>query len=305
MLLGGKVSVPDVTGTELSSAKSSIISAGLTVGDVTEVPSSTVDKGKVISTDPEANAEVSKNTSVNIQVSSGPSQVEVPDVTNMSEEAAKRALESVGLKYKSAGTEYSSTVKEGNVIKQSITSGTTVDADTTVSCTISAGVDSVTVPDLAGLTETEAMAKLESLGLTGLVGSRQSSDTVASGTVISQNPAKNMKVDSGTQVTFTVSTGVATVSVPALEGLSQTAARSTLINAGLTLGNITEEYSSESKGTVIEQSVTQGTAVEKGSSVDVVISKGEDPSKNTNTNNSNYNTNNTNSNSTDEPDETF
>ena len=135
------------------------------------------------------------------------------------------------------------------------------------------------------------MNLLKELGLTGLVGSKQPSDTIEEGKVISQNPAKDVKVDLGSQVTFTVSTGLAPVNVPALEGLTQTAARSTLINAGLELGSVSEEYSSEPRGTVISQSVDNGLTVQKGSKIDIVISKGERPSNSNSNANSNHNSN--------------
>ena len=57
------------------------------------------------------------------------------------------------------------------------------------------------------------------------------------------------------------------------------------MNDGLQLGNVTEEYSDEPKGSVISQSAGEGIQAAKGSTIDIVISKGPEPSNsNTNTN---------------------
>lgn len=287
-----KATVPDVAGDTPEQAIAAIADAGLEQGDIIEIPSADVEEGKVIGTDPEEGTEVERGSKVDIQVSSGPSEVEVPDLSNMTDEQAKRALEGAGLKGVRDADVFSSTIGEGGVAEQSPAADTLVEAGSTVHYSISAGADTIEVPNLSGMTEEDAMSLLTQLGLTGLVGSRQASDTVENGLVISQNPAKGLKVETGTQITFTVSTGVAKVPAPALAGLNQSAARSTLINAGFELGDVVEEYSSDPIGTVIRQDPEEGTEIDKGSKVHVWISKGEEPTQNTNTNtNSTSNTN--------------
>lgn len=284
------VEVPDVAGQSVETAQSVIESADLKVGDTVEVPSADVEKGKVVGTDPEAGSSVEKGSTIDIQVSSGPSQVEVPDISNMTEDQAKNALSALGLKGVRDADVFSADIEEGRVAEQNPVANTSVNAGSTVHYSISAGADTVSVPDLSGMTEEAAMNILKDLGLEGLVGSRQASDSVPVDCVISQNPAKGLKVETGTQITFTVSTGVATVNAPALLGLTQSAARSTLVNAGLVLGNVSEEYSNEPKGTVIRQSAAEGSSVEKGTSVDIVLSKGPEPSS-SNSSGSNGNVN--------------
>lgn len=285
MFVLAKVNVPDVSGNKLEAAITMIEQSGLSAGDIIEVPSKDIPEGHVVSTDPEAGAEVDKGTAIAIQVSSGPALVKVPDLSGLTEDEAKAALEKAGLKAEQGADEASPDVEKGRVTSQSPASGREVEAGSAVVYHISSGTDTVEVPDLSNLDEQTALKLLEQLGLKGLVASRQASDTVQEGYVISQNPAKDLKVDLGSQVTFTVSTGVAEVTVPALEGLTQTAARSTLINAGLVLGTVTEEYSTEQKGTVIKQSVNNGEKAKKGVSIDIVVSKGPEPAnENSNSN---------------------
>ena len=300
LLFGGgekNITVPNVGDMTPEAATSLIEESGLLVGDIEEVPSADVEKGKIVKTDPKAGDKAPKGSKVKLYISTGVEQVKVPDLYNMTQEQALKALETVGLKGVEGPRAFSTDVKEGHIISQDPAGGMTVDAGTTITYVVSNGADSVTVPDLTGMTEQQAMDTLNGLGLKGLVGSRQASDTVEADHVISQNPAAGYKLEAGTQITFTISTGVAEVTVPSLTGLTQPAARSTLVNAGLTLGNVTSEYSDQTVDSVISQSVVYGTSVAKGTPIDIVLSKGPKPPENTNTNgNSNSNANNNNSN---------
>ena len=309
LLLGGgnkDVTVPNVSDMTPEAATSLIQEAGLEIGNIEEVPSADIAAGKIVKTDPKAGDKTAKGSKIKLYVSTGVEQVKVPDLYNMTQDQAQKALESVGLKGVEGPRAFSTDVKEGHIISQDPAGGMTVDAGTTITYVVSNGADSVTVPDLTGMTEQQAMDTLNGLGLKGLVGSRQASDTVEADHVISQNPAAGYKLEAGTQITFTISTGVAEVTVPSLTGLTQPAARSTLVNAGLALGNVTSEYSDETVDSVISQSVVYGTAVPKGTAIDIVLSKGPKPPENTNTNgngngnsNSNSNANNGNANGAD------
>ena len=65
------VQVPNVVGQELTAAQTSIEGAGFKVGEVTEMEDDSVDKGKVIKTDPTAGTTRKEGTSIDIYVSSG------------------------------------------------------------------------------------------------------------------------------------------------------------------------------------------------------------------------------------------
>ena len=65
------VQVPNVVGQELSTAQTKLESAGFKVGDVNEVENDSVDKGKVIKTDPTAGTTRKEGTSIDVYVSSG------------------------------------------------------------------------------------------------------------------------------------------------------------------------------------------------------------------------------------------
>ena len=89
-------------------------------------------------------------------------------------------------------------------------------------------------------------------------------------------PAAGEQVEKGTTVNYVLSKGkkTETVEVPTLSGLTRSQAEAKLSGLGLT-ANVTESYDSTvTKGYVISQSVTPGSQIEKGSTVDIVVSLG-------------------------------
>jgi serine/threonine-protein kinase len=101
------VKVPDVKLKSVDEAKKILAEAGLTVGEIKEVDSEEVEKGKVVSTEPQNDVEVKKGTVVNINISKGKPVVQqrkkevkkvvVPNIVNKSLIEAKKLLEQAGL----------------------------------------------------------------------------------------------------------------------------------------------------------------------------------------------------------------
>ena len=137
---------------------------------------------------------------------------------------------------------------------------------------VSAGPPPVTVPDVVGQTQTVAETNLVEADLSVGTISNASSATVAAGIVLSQNPAAGASVPQGTAIALVVSTGP---SVPNVVNLAQAVATSAIVNAGLSVGNITSAPSgSVPAGSVISQNPAAGTSVPIGLPVDLVVSSG-------------------------------
>jgi beta-lactam-binding protein with PASTA domain len=102
------IKVPDVKLKSVDEAKKMLTEAGLTIGEIKEVDSEEVEKGKVVSTEPQNDVEVKKGTIVLINVSKGKPVVQqvkkevkkviVPDIVNKSLIEAKKLLEQAGLR---------------------------------------------------------------------------------------------------------------------------------------------------------------------------------------------------------------
>ncbi|MCX5758253.1 MAG: PASTA domain-containing protein, partial [Candidatus Hydrogenedentes bacterium] len=132
---------------------------------------------------------------------------------------------------------------------------------------------SVTVPNVAGKTESAAQSAITSAGLAEGTVTQQSSTTVTAGVVISQNPLAGTRVAQGTIINLVVSTGPPRVTVPNLVKQTQSAAQTAITHAGLTLGTVTPQASTTvPAGQVISQTPAAGTQVASGSVVDLVVS---------------------------------
>jgi serine/threonine-protein kinase len=132
----------------------------------------------------------------------------------------------------------------------------------------------VRVPDVAGLTKTQATQELTSRGLAVGSTTSETSDQPAD-TVLRTSPPANQLVAKNTVVDLVLSSGPEKVAVPTLVGLSQSQAVQAINQAGLVLGALNSQDSDKPVGTVISVNPPEGTAVDKGSSVDLTISSGK------------------------------
>ncbi|MBR0403736.1 MAG: PASTA domain-containing protein [Eggerthellaceae bacterium] len=272
-------------------AQTAIGKAGLAVGKVERKHSNEIAIGHVISQDPVPATMVEKGTAVSLVVSDGKDTpddktVTVPDVTGKTLEAAEDAIEKSRLSVGRIEEKYSGKVDAGRVVSQDPSPSTKVEKGTSVKLVVSKGeepVQTVTVPDVTGMTQDGAEAEIEKKGLSvGKVQEKHSSE-VDAGCVISQDPTAGTKVDKGASVKLVVSTGeepAKTVSVPDVSGMTQEGAEKSILTSGLAVGGVDFKYSGEiPEGRVISQDPTAGTKVDKGASVKLVVSKGEEPAQ--------------------------
>ena len=91
------VAIPDLEGSSVEEAQTTLIELGLEPTDPVEEPSDTVDEGSVTRTDPGSGEEVDPGSTVTIFVSTGPDQVSVPLVTCLSFGSAQNKIEQAGL----------------------------------------------------------------------------------------------------------------------------------------------------------------------------------------------------------------
>ena len=132
-----KVDVPNVVGRTENDAVNLLKNAGLEFRKTYEY-SDSVDAGTVISQNPGKNESVEEGTTVTIVISQGQESVEVPNVINLTQKEGQKELANAGLKY-AVNTEYSDTVEEGYIIKQSVDAGKKVAKGKTITITVSLG----------------------------------------------------------------------------------------------------------------------------------------------------------------------
>jgi len=133
--------------------------------------------------------------------------------------------------------------------------------------------DRVDVPSLEGMSRARAAGVLDDLDLDLAVQRREQSRTVEAGDVISQRPAGGTLLLEGKSVSVVLSSGPPRVNVPDLTGMTRSQLEVRLKASGLQLGEITNEFSLEPKGTVVSQT-PESRKVRWGGTVSVVLSKG-------------------------------
>ena len=155
--------------------------------------------------------------------------------------------------------------------------GTTTTA-TTEAVTTEEELKLVVVPDVINLTADAAEEKIVAENLKCKI-EYEENDNVESGCVFKQSVEEGEKVEEGSTITITVSSGATKIPVPDVGGKSENSAKSTLVNTGFKV-TVKEDYSdSVSEGNVISQTPDAGEKAEKGSNVTIVVSKGSNKVK--------------------------
>ena len=271
------VSVPGVVGKTQAAAQAAISSAHLSVGTVTQDFSDTVAAGSVISQSPSAGTSVSQGSSVNMVISLGPSST-VPNVVNQTQSDAGIAIDAAGLDVGTVTTAHSDMIDAGNVVSQNPAAGSTVAQGSSVNMVISLGpIPQVIVPDVVNMTQADATTAVINADLFKGATTSDYSDTVAAGSVISQDPSAGTSVSQGSSVNMVISLGPSST-VPNVVNQTQSDAGTAINAAGLVEGTVTTAHSDMiDAGNVISQNPAAGSTVAQGSSVDLVISLGPAP----------------------------
>ena len=159
--------------------------------------------GQVTGQDPKEGELVDEGTEVEVRVSKGVRQVEVPNVLGQSESSARAELEDAG--FEVAVTEApSDSTDEGLVSAQSPSAGTEAAQGSTVSITISTGPDLVTVPDVIGESLSSARAQIRDAGLQPSTVCQVVTDPGQAGTIIAQDPGGGAQASPDSVVTIVV-----------------------------------------------------------------------------------------------------
>lgn len=196
-----------VAGMSVAEAQKQLKEMGL-LTELSYVESEAYEQNIIINADITPGTGIPAGTVVTLTVSAGMEGREVPNVLGLSDKDAAKQLEAQG--FSTNRTEsYSASVEKGNVISQSPEGGQKAPAGSVITIKISLGQEDskVRVPNLLGLPEDEAVAKLIEAGLavggTGAVNSNEYEE----GLVCYQSYSYGSYVDPGTAVELKVSMG--------------------------------------------------------------------------------------------------
>jgi len=197
----------------------------------------------------------------------------VPNVAGMTQADASVAVIRAGLQLGAVTFSGRSVtgVPDGSVASQSPAAGTKVDPASKIDLVLS-GVESVKVPNVIGLTETQATINLQAAGLVAGTVTNVATASVPAGMVLVQSPVAGTAAAKGTAVDLQVSQG--SVAVPDVVGATQSDAESAVESAGFVASVTQKSSSSVPSGRVIEQNPTAGVQAQPGSTVTIVVSTG-------------------------------
>ena len=264
---GSYLTMPTTDGRPLAEVQAELNAMGL-ASTVEEEFSDDVASGSITHSDPSGGEPVHKRAEVQLYVSKGVDMKNVPDVSGKSQDDAKKVLTQAGLALGAITDAYSEDVPQGQVISQSVPSGTSVPHDTAVDVVLSKGREPLTVPSLGGMSADAAKSAIEGLGLVATP-TEAFSDTVAEGQVISQQTNEGTILHRGDTVAYTVSKGPEKVAVPDVVGRQRQEARTILENAGFSVKE--EAILGGFFGTVRATDPAGGTMVKKGSVITITI----------------------------------
>lgn len=206
-----QVEMIPVAGMSAAEAQKELKEMGL-LSELNYVESEAYEQNIIISSDITPGTKIDIGSTVTLTVSAGTEGREVPDVTGLSYEDAANKLSGKGFSVNKSES-YSSNVEKGNVISQSPVSGQKAPVGSVITVNVSLGQEDnkVRVPNIMGVTEDEAVAKLIEAGLAVGSTSQVNSNDYEAGLICYQSYSYGSYVQPGTTVDMKVSLGPETV----------------------------------------------------------------------------------------------
>ncbi|MEV4566459.1 Stk1 family PASTA domain-containing Ser/Thr kinase [Nonomuraea sp. NPDC049419] len=194
-----QVKVPDLVGKDLALAEKDLAGAGLKVRKGESQYDEKMGEGLVLSSDPVADTELDKGSTVTLTLSLGPERIVVPNVTGMNGNDARAAIARAGLTVGSVKRQPNQQVERDKVIRTSPQVGEKIKKSAKVNIFVSAGL---TMPDVNGMPKDEAAGFLSAQGFQVQV--NEVDDDAEPCTVIAQTPKAKSEVDKGAPAMITV-----------------------------------------------------------------------------------------------------
>ncbi|WP_203624794.1 MULTISPECIES: Stk1 family PASTA domain-containing Ser/Thr kinase [unclassified Lacticaseibacillus] len=212
-----------------------------------------------------------------LSLTGGSKEATVPELTGMSRTQAESALEAADLVLGQESKQASSKVAKDKVIKSDPNAGSSVKSGSTVDIIVSSGDKKYKLGDYVGDQYSTIKKRLEKAGFT-VKRKRRASNEIPAGEIMAQSLDPGISVvPDGKTITLTVSSGSATVAMPDFSGQSEGQVSAWATAHGMTLKINTAYNDSVASGQLISQDPQAGSDLQRGDSISVTFSKGQDP----------------------------
>jgi len=196
--------------------------------------------------------------------------VRVPDVVGLTEEDARARVEEAGLEFTVRGGLAHREVPEGAVLAQSPLAAQFARPGAPVEVTLSRGPEVHTLPDVAGLSERQAVIVLERLGYEVEIERRE--DAMAAGRAVGTRPEAGLALEVPSRLVLVISEGAPIVVVPDMLGLHIDDALQVLNEYNLELGSISfDAEAPEAPGRIVGQYPPVGYSLRAGDAVELRV----------------------------------
>ncbi len=263
-----QVEVPNLDGMDEAGVKAALEAVGLVYSRGDDVASDEIDEGKFVKSAPAPGQKVDAGYTIIVSFSSGPGEVEIPDLKGMSRDDAEKALKDANLALGKVDLVDDSDQEKDMVVGQSPEAQSKAKKGDLINIQVASG--KVTVPSVTGKSQADAESALTAVGL---VPNTRFEDVVdgTENLVLSQDVAANTKVDRGTTVTLIIPTG--NVVVPDVVGQTEASAadmlRSSMFNV-----NVSTVADTAAAGTVVRQDPGAGNKFRWNTPVTIYVSDG-------------------------------
>ena len=221
------------------------------------------------------------NYNMDVVISAGVRDVEVPFVTGFEKERAAELVSQSELIYEIV-EDYDSVIPEGYISYQSVMGGTQIPVGSTLTLTVSLGRNPDTeydfaegsMPEISGLSLDDAKKLCEKQGILLVVSKYEASEEYDAMRVLSQSIDIGKNIQENSTVEVVLSKGRQSYIVPDVVYFTEDEAVAKLDSAGL--GNTISYEKSETvaEGCVISQSIPAGTQADKYTVIELAVSSG-------------------------------
>jgi beta-lactam-binding protein with PASTA domain len=277
------VEVPRVVGLSVDDAAARLASSGLQ-SSISRVASRRP-RDRVLRQEPPAGTTVERGGSVVLTVSRGLGGVRVPRVTGLTEAAATARLDRLGFKVSVSRIQSSRTrgivisqdppprtrVPRGSVVGINVSRGpaTTTTTTTSTTRTTTQPLTGRPIPNVVGLAQRDAVARLHGAGFR--VDSYPLASSRPRGTVLAQRPAGGSRAPASSRMRIQVSLGSGERplrTIPDVTGMPENEAKQTLVELGFTVRSVDQPAADDSeRGVVLSQTPTPGGRASAGSQI--------------------------------------
>ena len=265
---GSRVVVPSTVGATQSEVTSALTPLGLTFTVVERRFSEDIEVDRVIESIPAGGEKVDQAGNVKLVLSKGPERYVIPMVQGLTPDAAQSALAKFPLKVAPVVEIFDSTVPKGFVISVSPAVGAKVKRNTTVTLTVSKGIEQVALASYIGKNGEQALNELTTAGFV-VTATYVFSETRLIGEVISQTPAGGGTANKGGAVALVISKGTQYAYIPNIYSIEEAKAVKALQDLGLKV--VVKKIGKKTVKKVTNIAPKVGTKVKRGSTVTITV----------------------------------